>query len=364
MPFPFSLPLTSATYEFLYLVTFVTHHFAMHYVVAGCLLMIGACIWYRDDESALMTNSVIRALRDWMPFGLSAAITFGVAPLLFIQLIVPTHFYTANLLLGMRWMAVIPALIAAFYLLYVLKSKWFERLRWWQRALVAGVNAGLFVFIGFCWTANYLVATQPEKWPETFASGVLPISVLHVVSRGSVWMSIAFVTMASLATAQLAYLREGTATDEDLPRTAWLRWLALPGLGVFAFASLGAVLLSQPGYAAVANGSGATWILLGMLCWGGLIYSWISDESAVSAGWTLPRLGLVLGLLFCAAVVRDLIRVATIDFIALFPKHEEVGKVEGFYLFLVTAVIVIGLIALSVRWVHQSFEAEKPEAEV
>lgn len=363
LPFPFSLPLTSFTYELLYLLTFVTHHFAMHYVVAGCLLIIGASIWYRSEESSLMANPVIRALRDWMPFGLSAAITFGVAPLLFIQLLLPEHFYSANLLLGIRWMVVIPALIAAFYLLYVLKSQWFERLRWWQRALVAALNAGLFVFIGFCWTANYLVATQPEAWPETFASGILPIATLKVISRGAVWMSVAFVTMASIVVAQLAYLREGTATDEDLPTTGWLRQLALSGLGVFAVASLGAIGLSTPGFAAVSNGSGVLWIVLGLVLWAALIYSWISAETAVSKGWTLPRLGLVIGLLFCATVVRELIRVATIDYPALFAKHEAAGEVQGFYLFLVTAVIVIGLIAISVRWVHQSFESEEQEAE-
>lgn len=363
LPFPFSLPLTSFTYEFLYLVTFVTHHFAMHYVVAGCLLIVGASLWYRTDEAGLLANPVIGALRDWMPFGLSVAITFGVAPLLFIQLLLPEHFYTANLLLGLRWMVVIPALIAAFYLLYVLKSQWFERLRWWQRALVAGVNAGLFVFIGFCWTANYLVATQPEAWPETFASGILPIATIKVVSRGAVWMSIAFVTMASLVVAQLAYLREGTATDADLPTTGWLRKVSLAGLGVFAVASLGAVGLSAPGFSAVASGSGVLWLGLGIVLWGGLIYSWISEEAAVSKAWTLPRLGLVIVLLFCATVVRELIRVATIDYPALFAKHETVGKVQGFYLFLVTAVIVIGLIAISVRWVYQSFQPEEVETQ-
>jgi len=234
MPFPFDLPLTSLTYMLLYLLTFVTHHFSMHFVVAGCLTIVGASVWYRTDREALLANPVVKVLRDWMPFGLSAAITFGVAPLLFVQILEPMNFYTANLLLGWRWMMVIPVLIAAFYLLYVLKSPWFERLAWWQRALVAAVNAGLLVFIGFCWTANHLVSSQPDAWPETFASGVLPLATLQVVSRSLVWLSVAFVSMASIVTAQLAYLREGTATDEDLPRVAWLRWLALIGLGLFA----------------------------------------------------------------------------------------------------------------------------------
>jgi len=363
MPFPFDLPLTSLTYMLLYLATFVTHHLSMHFVVAGCLTIVGASIWYRGDRDALLTNPVIRVLRDWMPFGLSAAITFGVAPLLFVQILEPVNFYTANLLLGWRWMVVIPALIAAFYLLYVLKSSWFERLAWWQRALVAGVNAGLFVFIGFCWTANHLVSSQPDAWPETFASGVLPLAMVQVVSRSLVWLSIAFVSMASVVTAQLAYLREGTATDADLPAVGWLRWLALAGLGLFAAASLTAIGVSMPGFAAVNNGSGYLWLGLGVLLWGGQIALWHSEAMATGRGWIGVRLGLLAGMLFCGSVVRELIRIASIDFAALIPQHEEAGNVQGFSLFLVTAVIVIGLMSLSVWWVRQSFQTEQVDIE-
>ncbi|MBA2117266.1 hypothetical protein [Bremerella alba] len=363
MPFPFDLPLTSLTYMLLYLLTFVTHHLSMHFVVAGCLTIVGASIWYRTDNDALLANPVIRVLRDWMPFGLSAAITFGVAPLLFVQILEPLNFYTANLLLGWRWMVVIPTLIAAFYLLYVLKSSWFERLSWWQRALVAGVNAGLFVFIGFCWTANHLVSSQVEAWPETFATGVLPLVAGQVVSRSLVWMSVAFVSMASIVTAQLAYLREGTATDEDLPTVGWLRWFALVGLGGFAVTSLVAIGVSTPGFAAVNSGSGYLWLGLGVVLWGGQIVLWHSEEMAVSRRWIVARLALLAGMLFCGSVIRELIRVASIDFAAMIPKHEAAGEVQGFSLFLVTAVIVIGLMSLSVWWVRQAYQADEDASE-
>ncbi|MBI1246392.1 hypothetical protein GC197_00940 [bacterium] len=361
MPFPFDLPLTSLTYMLLYLITFVTHHLAMHYVVAGCLLIVGMSVWYRSDEDALVIDPVVRVVRDWMAFALSMAITFGVAPLLFVQLLLPVHFYTANLLLGWRWMVVIPTLIAAFYLLYVLKSHWFERLSWWQRALVAGLNAGLFVFIGFCWTANHLVASMPDDWPSAFETGVLPLAILPVVSRSLVWLSISFVTMASLVTAQLAYLREGTATDEDLPQVGWLHWLALAGLGAFGLAALAAIGFSKPGFASIASGSGALWIGLGFVLWGNLIYLWHSDAIAIDRRWILLRLGLLGGVLFCGAVVREMIQVSSIDFSKAMVKHEEAGEVGGFTLFLVTAVVVVGLIILIIRWLRESFQAEETQ---
>jgi len=84
---------------------------------------------------------------------------------------------------------------------------------------------------------------------------------------------------------------------------------------------------------------------------------------ATSRRWIVPRLGLLAGMLFSAAVVRELIRVASIDFAAMIPQHEEAGQVEGFGIFLVTAVIVVGLMTLCVWWVRQTFQAEEVDSQ-
>ncbi len=64
---------------------------------------------------------VAEIVRDRLPFMLGCGITAGVAPLLFVQLLYQQRFYTANLLLGPRWLAVVPALIVGFYALYLAK---------------------------------------------------------------------------------------------------------------------------------------------------------------------------------------------------------------------------------------------------
>ena len=66
----------------------------------------------------------------------SAAITAGVAPLLFLQILYQREFYTANLLLFNRWMAILPVLIVGFYSLYLIKGDWLWQQRWPLRAVV------------------------------------------------------------------------------------------------------------------------------------------------------------------------------------------------------------------------------------
>src|SRR4029079_14901328 len=113
----------------LYVATLALHAAFIGYVVAGTAYAL-----LRDDALA-------RTVRDRLPFMLGCGITAGVAPLLFVQLLHQHRFYTANLLLGPRWLAVVPALILGFYALYV--GKLSARFR--TPALAVGILCFLFV---------------------------------------------------------------------------------------------------------------------------------------------------------------------------------------------------------------------------
>src|SRR5262249_18318276 len=119
-PFPFGFPFHTAVYLTLLVATWVLHVAFMHYVLGGALYLAACTVGLgrRSDSSTAAT-----LLREWLPFALSAAITAGIAPLLFAQVVYQQRFYTANLLLFYRWMAILPALLIAFYLLYLLKAQ-------------------------------------------------------------------------------------------------------------------------------------------------------------------------------------------------------------------------------------------------
>jgi len=96
---------------------------------------------------------------------LGCGITAGVAPLLFLQLLHQHRFYTANLLLGPRWMAVVPALVVGFYALYAAKS--LARVR--RPALI--VSLGCFAFVAWSWSELHELMQADAAWQAFYARG-------------------------------------------------------------------------------------------------------------------------------------------------------------------------------------------------
>src|SRR5688572_30449576 len=127
----------------LYVATLALHAVFIGYVVAGTAYALVSSLRRAagGDDDALA-----KTIRDRLPFMLGCGITAGVAPLLFVQLLHQQRFYTANLLLGPRWMAVVPALIVGFYALYVAKLS--ARLR--KLALAAALVC--FTFVAWSWS--------------------------------------------------------------------------------------------------------------------------------------------------------------------------------------------------------------------
>ena len=164
--FPFGFPFPTAWYLTLYVVTLTVHVVFMNYVLAGSgYLAIASLLNLLRKERAEEASPIFALVRDWLPFALSAAITAGIAPLLFLQILYQENFYTANLLLSHRWMAILPVLIIAFYLLYLLKSK---MLRNEHHRVLRFVTTFLiflcFAFTTWSWTENHLLSMDREVW--------------------------------------------------------------------------------------------------------------------------------------------------------------------------------------------------------
>ena len=238
--------MSDLVYHALYRLLFVVHAVFAAYVAGGTLWLTVRGLRKGADE-----DPIAATLRDWLPFVLGLAITFGVGPLLFIQLIDGSAFYTANLLLSHRFMALLPALIAGFYLLYVQKTGW----RWVGsragRLLVPLAAFLCFGFTAWSWSENHLLAQSPEVWPDVyvrqpgfFGHGELPFRLL-------VFAGFALQSVAVLVAAQSRALRADTGARRHLGLLAMLGAVAvLTGLllhptveGVSLLGWTGAVIL-------------------------------------------------------------------------------------------------------------------------
>ena len=362
--FPWGYPLPTAFYLTLFVLTLVLHVLFMNYVLAGTAWLAWSILVRRAPLGAKSISQVSgqeasseSILADWIPTMLSGAITAGVAPLLFVQILYQREFYTANLLLFNRWMSILPVLIVGFYSLYVLRSQWLTRRSAWVKAWTGLLPFLCVAFVAYSWTENHLLSmNQPEQWKEFYAKGRQVYFEPQIVPRLAVWCLGSLSTTCVWLAWQLRYrLVHRMPVDPKSIRS-------LPKIALFgATASFlsGVVHYSTaPNVIRILMEPMARWYLLlaivGMLL---QIYGWIrlyrSTRPSTGDASNLPRgpllystIGLVstiLGMSVCREVVR-LSVLGESRMAELIPQHAEAMKVDGFGVFLLFSLINIGLI--------------------
>ncbi|MBK8978484.1 MAG: hypothetical protein IPM29_21510 [Planctomycetes bacterium] len=167
--------MSTSVYWSLYHLTFVAHAFCASFVLAATLWLTAHGVLGLLRRAREGLDPVGDVLRDRLPFVLGLAITFGVGPLLFVQVLDGHAFYTAALLLSHRFMAILPALIVGFYLLYVQKTRWRIATGRAGRLLVPAVATACFAYTGWSWAELRLLALAPERWAAIYAAGPLAV---------------------------------------------------------------------------------------------------------------------------------------------------------------------------------------------
>jgi len=319
-PFDAQLAPIESLWLALYLVTFALHAIFVGYVAAGTGYALVAAIRRSADPIAARA-------RDWLPFMLGAGITAGIGPLLFVQLLYQRRFYTANLLMGPRWGAVVPALIVGFYALYVAKGSE----RWRKLALAVGLAC--FAFVAWSWTELHLVMLDDPAWRAMYAAGTRFSFEPALLPRLAAW----FAAMAALFAPVAAW----PAAAAERRRLAGL---GLAGLIVCAAIS-----------AATAAGRfdaahGWTYLLIAAAVTAAVGWAWTLRRPA-GGGLTVATIATAVALL-TGAVVREAPRLALIE-----RARATAGESGGLVVFVATLVLGIALITWVVRTVRSAAAA-------
>lgn len=96
----------------LHILTLTLHFVAMNLLAGGAAIL--GYFWATGRGTTPTAQRYTRAL----PAIMAATITLGVAPLLFVQLVYPRQVYGASIASAWLWIAIIPALVVAYYLVY------------------------------------------------------------------------------------------------------------------------------------------------------------------------------------------------------------------------------------------------------
>jgi len=369
--FPFDHSSATAGYLVWYLLTLVLHVLPMNYVLAGSSYLACFGVWEALRGEDPRQQPIAAVLRDWMPFALGVAITAGVAPLLFIQILYRREFYTANLLLFHRWMAILPVLIAAFYLLYLQKSK---RFTMWPAAARAAVSVGIvccFAFVAWSWTENHLLSLRGQQvWAAEYLARNWFYRDPELFPRLSIWYLGAFPALATVLGGQFLLAARGLPeSTADAERTRGIsRTLAVLALSGF----LGAGAAAAAYYGLLPSDVRDRLLQPDALAFGGLAVGGVVVQAAAwLMVWRAGRMSnktfavVAIGLVAAttgATLIRELRRVAAVGLRQSAELHEAAARIGGERLFIgflvVNTVVIVGLVVLIRRGLRQTDRSE------
>jgi len=374
---PSELPTATGLYQTLYLVALALHGLAAGYVLSGTAYMLVHGIFGRRNPSPKPPGglTVADVLWDWMPFAVGAAITAGVLPLILVQIFFNTNYYTANLLLFYRRLALVPVLLIGFYLVYLPKSGIWSRVPRSVRVIGAAAAFLCFAYTAHSWAENHMLSVTPSVWPQMYAesrttffhpsliprlaivffgsfSNMLLIVGWQIVSGGTVSRTEGVVSSAeraagvesdvrrsatiALVTLALALIAVGSwyALADPVAQSAFISWRALP----FLVAALGGLVMQS-----------AAWLRLrSRLSWnkGLLLFG--------SGGAVITLLGTL--------AVRECIREASVDLAAEAGEHAAAARMGGWGVFLICLVVNAALITWCIRAVRRGLPAQPSKA--
>ena len=362
--FPFGFASAASLSRALLVAALVLHMAFMHYVLGGAAYLAFGRLMGPTRCAVCGWQAI---LIDWLPFATALAITAGVPPLLLVQILYQRETDAANLLFSHRWMAVLPVLIICFSLLSLQKSAWITRRAWFWRIPVAGAAFAGFAFIAFSWTENHLLALDEAAWPELDDSGSLPFASSGLLPRLGVWFFAAFMTLAVELAWQGRLL--GMKLVQPPPGTAVMglsaiRRLALTatcgGIGALACGTSYALTLPSGTVRGVSGPSGGLWlyaavagVFLQLAAW-----AWVAARDRFPLPVLLLATGGCLVSLVSGVVLREVVRVSTIDIASLTAIHEEATATGGLALFLAFAAANAVAIIWRVRTAARAAGAE------
>jgi hypothetical protein len=173
-PDPAGIPGPAWVFSFLLLFTQTIHAAFMNFTLGGSWFLV----WLHVGRQTEWKGRLYDLCMGVLPIAISMTLTFGVAPLLFVQVLYGRFFYTANVLMGWFWLSILSLLVLSFYGVYVLKalaadgeSEWLSN-SWGRIALHLLIAMG-FSSIAFMLTANTALSQSPAIWEEAYLGSTI-----------------------------------------------------------------------------------------------------------------------------------------------------------------------------------------------
>ncbi|MDI3280777.1 MAG: hypothetical protein QJR13_05350 [Bacillota bacterium] len=347
---PVGLPAPPWLLQFLLVLTFVLHILPMSLVLGGGFI----AVWTHLTGDNPAARRLVAHLAGILPSAIAYTITLGIAPLLFVQLLYGTLFYTSSILMGFPWLAALGLLLIGYYSLYLYAEG--GRRAEGERPAWAGVlSVACFIGVSYLITNNLSLMVSPAGWAEMYAadpSGTsLRLPVQAVLPRYLHAFSVALTLAASYVVLHGFWsARSGGAENAEYGQFV-RRWGAGWLSGALALqAVMGAWYLSSlsgqaKGWLLGGDPAMALFLALGTLLMaaGGILLLLAAGRNATGSAWA-GGAGVLLGTV-CLAIVRHLLENRTAAQFLPAGAWDIRPQWAIFVLFALILVLGLGLVA-------------------
>jgi len=301
IPTPDQIPVGWGWFQFLLTLTFYLHILVMN-IMLGSVIIVFVHHFSSEGKSSPLTREISQKL----PYTIALAVNFGVAPLLFAQVIFGHFIYVSSILMGVFWLSIVALLIIAYYSAYIYSYRYQHMVA--GRMITTGITMLSLLCIGFFLSNNMTLMLHPESWSRFFdhpdgfllnlGDPTLIPRYLHFV--------VSAIAVAGLAIA-LFYTYRASCGEEESAR--WIQH----GCNWFAGATIANFALGFWFFGMLPEGLINPSTLVGGLFSLLLVIALITAALAVIYAMRyrpLPATWLTLATLLFMVLMRDLLRVA------------------------------------------------------
>jgi len=233
IPTTSSIPVDWSIFTLLLIVTFIIHIWMMN-----VMLGTGIIALVRHFDKKQQSTDLSATIASHLPFTIAFTINFGVAPLLFLQVLYGHLINTSSILMAVYWLSVIGVLILAYYSAYIYDFKYdiLEQ----KRVFFIGATVMGLLWVAFMFTNNMTLMLAPEKWHVYFknAGGLwLNLSEKTLLPRYCHFIT-ASIAIGGLAIAMYRQLQIDKNLSSDSSQISHLNADIQSGLSWFIGASL------------------------------------------------------------------------------------------------------------------------------
>lgn len=189
IPQPDTIPVGWGWFQFLLLLTFPLHLLAMNAMLGGLAIAI-----VQHIHGGKVQKQLAHRIGVALPLVIAFVVNFGVAPLLFVQVLYGQFIYSSSILMGTFWLLIVPILIIGYYCAYLYDFQ-FTGLGA-AGPVIAILTFSILLVIGFFFSNNMLLMTLPGRFAEYFA---VKNGTLLAIDRPEFWPRFLHMILGALA---------------------------------------------------------------------------------------------------------------------------------------------------------------------